>query len=754
MGRTPALLLSLLLFAPTAWAGSLLLPGTETIPRTRDLSSLRDDFRWLEDGKAPKVEAWAARRDALARIELGARPGRAKLRARLEELMAGGSVSDPVWRGGRLFYLKRTGRQNQPVLYVLDSMDTPATPIIDPNTMSGGKSAAIDWFYPSPDGLMVAYGVSQRGSEESVLRVLEVNSAQDLPDRIDRTRYASLAWLPDRTGFYYTRYPAPGTVPKDELLFHRHVFFHRIGDGPSRDALVFGMEIDKADWPQVELSHDGRYLLITVYKGRSRTDLYLKDLKGKKGFVALVKGRQALYEARMEGKLLYIRTNEDAPRYRLMSVKLKKPERRRWREIVEQGAFIIADFVVTRENLVLSVLERASSRLRLHDLKGKPLREIPIPPNGTVRSFDGNSRSGELFIQHESFFRPPTLYRYQVSRSSLSVVDASGLAVDFSDYRVRQATYRSADGTLVTMSLIHNKWIKRDGNIPTLLTGFGGFSKSMTPRYSPHLIPWLERGGLYALPNLRGGGEYGEVWHQAGMLGYKQNVFDDFLAAARWLVKGEYTRPERLAIAGGGNGGLLVGAAMTQAPSLFQAAICAVPLLDMARYHLFRLGRLWVPEYGSVEDPEQARWLLAYSPYHRVRRGGRYPAVMFLTGELDNWVDPMHARKMAARLLRDSGSGHPVLLRRQVDAGNGEGRSLDLKIDEWVDRYSFLFWQLGMEISEPEGEEKPPKADKKVISKKKEEAPTKEEESKSKKKLEGGLFDMLGDSPSPTGKKD
>lgn len=655
-----------------------------------------DDFRWLENGDNPEVQKWALAQSSAARRVLDALPGRGALRARLESLLKVGTIRQAVSAGPKLFYLKREGLKNQPALYVRDTPRSEPRILLDPNALSEDGTAALDWWYPSPDGLMLAYGLSEKGSEDSVLHVREVDSAVDLPDIIERTRHASVSWLPDRTGFYYTKYPRPGAVPPGEEQYHRSVYFHRMGEDPGRDTLVFGLNRAKEDWPDVSVSRDGRYLLVSVSQGWSKTELYVRDLRLEDSvFVPITAGEEAVYDGQIHGDTLYVRTNEWAPRYKLMAVDLKKPLEK-WRELIPEGPFILTGFDLAGSVLAVSVLERAASRMRLHAPDGKVLKEIPLPPLGTVNSFDGQPKSKSLAILYESFFVPPTLYHYDIARSSLTVLEKVPAPADLSDYESRQVTYESKDKTPVTMFLVHKKRTYRNGKNPVLLTGYGGFNIEMTPSFSPALLAWLEKGGLYALPNLRGGGEYGEAWHKAGMRGNKQNVFDDFIAAGRWLVAREYTRPELLAVSGGSNGGLLVGAAMTQAPELFKAAVCSVPLLDMLRYDKFLLGKLWVPEYGSPDDPEAFKWLKAYSPYHRVKKGVRYPAVLFLSGDSDSRVDPMHARKMTAVLQRDAAAGTPVLLRLDLKAGHGAGKPLGKTIDELTDRYGFLFWQLGM----------------------------------------------------------
>lgn len=644
------------------------------------LALAMDPHAWLENGKDPKVQEWARKEDQEARAVLSALPGRERLKKRLETLQSVGTLGAPKARPGRLFYEKRDGLKNQASLRLrYEGQETRV--VIDPNVMSSSGTVALDWWEPSPDGLYVAYGVSEGGSEESVLRVREADSGLDLPDRIDRAAHSSVAWLPDRTGFYYTR------TPKGEP-FPRRVYFHRLGTDVLGDPLVYDPP-KKELWPDVAVSEDGRRLLLTLFDGWSRSELFIKELKGAgSGFVSLTAGRDALFTAELDGDDLWVLTNEGAPRFKLMKADLRKPAKA-WKTVMPQGAFTLEGFELAGDYLAVSLLERASSRLQLLSRSGRALRELPLPALGSVSGLAGCRKCADLHAVHESFFRPPALHRYALARSSLTVADAVPVPADLSDYRVSQATYESRDGTPVTMFLAHREGLKKSGDNPTLLTGYGGFSVSMTPKFSASLLVWLERGGLFALPNLRGGGEYGEDWHRAGMLGNKQNTFDDFIAASRWLIDQGWTSPKSLAIRGGSNGGLLVGAALTQAPDLYAAAVCSVPLLDMLKYDQFLLGKLWVPEYGS--DPAV---LAAYSPYHNVKKGVKYPPVLLISGETDSRVDPMHARKMAARLQE---AGATALLRYESSAGHGAGKPLSKKLAEDVDAYSFLFDRVGLE---------------------------------------------------------
>jgi prolyl oligopeptidase len=660
--------------------------------------SIPDPYRWLEQGDDPRTQAWTASQNALTESLLAAVPARARLRARLDELLSIGALSTPEPVAGRYFYQRRDGRQNQPVLYVREGRDGEDRVLIDPNRLDAQGTTALDWFYPSEDGRLLAYGLSENGSEQSLLHVLEVDSGAPLPDRIPRTRSADLAWLPDGSGFYYTRYPAGGDVPAGEEHYHRSVFFHRLGTDSAGDPLIF-RPAEKEHWPGVGLSPDGRWLVIGVARTFDQTDLYLQDLVAGTPPVPVAKDVPATFDGEVVRGRLYLRTNLDAPTYRLYVVEPERPAREGWREIVPPRADAVLDgFRITGSTLALSYLERAASRLRLADLEGNGVCEVALPTIGSLFGLSGEWDGDELYYGFTSYTVPPTVYRLALPAGTTELWRRVDADLDPSRYEVRQVGYPSRDGTEVTMFVVHRSGLPRDGANPVYLSGYGGFNVSMTPAFSRSLLLWLERGGVVAIPNIRGGGEYGEAWHQGGMLGHKQNSFDDFIAAAEWLIRERYTKPERLAAAGGSNGGLLMGAVLTQRPELFGAVVIQVPLLDMLRYHRFLIARLWIPEYGSAEDPEQFRWLRAYSPYHHVRDGVRYPAVLLATAESDTRVDPMHARKMAARLQAATSSDRPVLLRLEARAGHGAGKPLNKVLDELTDTWTFVFWQLGVEV--------------------------------------------------------
>jgi prolyl oligopeptidase len=667
-----------------------------------------DPYRWLEKSDSDEVRSWTEKQNAHMRKLLDAVPDRARISDRLWQLYEIGAVGAPVIKGQgkarRYFYTRRTGKQNQPVLHLREARAEPHVKdrvLVDVNQLSVDGTRALDWWFPSEDGRYVAYGVSSNGDEESVLRVREVATGDDLPDSITRTRGCSVAWLPDSKGFYYTRYPLAGSVPPGEEKYHRSVHFHQLGTDPALDPKIFGDGRDLKDRPSIQLSPDGRWLAIEVAQGWARTELFLLDTRKGGKPAPVVTGRDHLYRvADVMNDRVYVLSNEEAPRYRLFAVDPRRPARDQWKEVLPQVADTLESVQVVGGRLVAHYLKDASSRIRIHDNRGKLLREVGLPGLGTASDLSGQQKGRELYFSFVSYLTPTIVFRHDLSKKetegATSVWQRLSAPIDPAAFEVNQVRYRSKDGTEVPMFLVHRRGLKRDGRNPTLLYGYGGFNISLTPAFAAQVAPFIERGGVYAVANLRGGAEYGEAWHQAGMLGRKQTVFDDFIAAAEYLIAEKFTSPDKLAVSGRSNGGLLTSAVLTQRPDLFRAVISGVPLTDMLRYQKFRIAQLWIPEYGSADDPEAFKWLYAYSPYHRVKEGVDYPAVLLFTAESDSRVDAMHARKMAARLQAATAGKRPILLRLENKAGHGAGKPLRKLIDQYTDELAFLFGQLDL----------------------------------------------------------
>jgi prolyl oligopeptidase len=675
-----------------------------------------DNYRWLEDGGSPETQKWVDEEMSYTHAMLDRLPGRDAIHKRLTELLSIGSLTPPVIAGRHYFYTKREGMQNQPILYVREGLTGTDRVLVDANALAADGTIALDWFQPSENGRYVAYGTSPSGSEMSTLHIIETKTGALLPDTIERTRAASIAWMPDNSGFYYTRYPKKGDVPAGQEMYNRHVFFHQLGDDPANDdKLIFGEGRDPEDWPSVNLSDDGRWLLINVSQGWSKSELFLMDVKAGTPPTRVTNGKTFLYGGEVYNGKLYITTNEDAPRYRVFVADAGNYERDAWKELIPQTDAVLQGTAVYGGKLFAQYEQNATSQLMLFDLDGKKLNSIELPAIGTVFGTGGHWDRDEMFFGFQSFTVPPSIYRVDLkvvhaitdkriegdiiaSPTLWTKVDAP--SIDPTAYDVAQEWFKSKDGTRVPMFVVHKKGVAKNGKNPTLLTAYGGFNISLTPTFSRTAYLWMEHGGIYAVANLRGGAEFGEDWHRAGMLDKKQNVFDDMIAAAEHLISEKHTDKNHLAIQGGSNGGLLMGAMITQRPDLFRAVVCQVPLLDMIHYQDFQIAKLWIPEYGTSENAEQFKWLYAYSPYHHVKPGAEYPAILFMTADTDTRVDPMHAKKMAALMQAEAKNGssktRPILLRIESKAGHGAGKPVTKQIEEFTDVYSFLFWQLGV----------------------------------------------------------
>jgi prolyl oligopeptidase len=673
-----------------------------------------DSYRWLEKSDLPATENWVSEENAYTRAQLDPLPMRSAIQKRLTELLSIGMVTPPIIAGRHYFYTKRDGMQNQPVLYVRDELNGSDRVLVDANQLAADGTIALDWFQPSYNGKYVAYGTSPSGSEMSTLHVIETNTGTELPDTIERTRAASIAWLHDNSGFYYTRYPKKGDVPAGQEMYNRHVFFHLLGSPVDSDDPIFGEGRDPEDWPSISLSNEGRWLVINVSEGWTKSELYLMDLKSEKAPIRLTTGKNFLYNADVYDGKVYITTNEDAPRYHLFVTNAGDFDREAWKEIIPQTDAVLQGAAVFGGKLFAQYEQNATSQLSLFDLDGKSIGELPLPGIGTVFAATGKWDRDEAFYGFQSFTVPPSIYRLDLKAIKAKLngkIDAMAFGfalwtkvdapyIDPSVYDVSQEWFHSKDGTRVPMFIVHKKGLQKNGKNPTLLTAYGGFNVSLTPSFSRTAYLWMEHGGIYAVANLRGGAEFGEDWHRAGMLDKKQNVFDDMIAAAEHLISQKYTDKRHLAIQGGSNGGLLMGAMITQRPDLFRAVVCQVPLLDMLHYQDFQIAKLWIAEYGTSENPEQFKWLYAYSPYHHVKAGVEYPAILFMTADTDTRVDPMHAKKMTALMQAEASNGmsktRPILLRIESKAGHGAGKPVTKQIEEGTDVYSFLFWQLGV----------------------------------------------------------
>jgi prolyl oligopeptidase len=661
-----------------------------------------DPYRWLEDPASDETVRWSEAQDQLARTHLDGRPGRDALEARLQELLAAGLASVPALRGERAFFMRRGAGQEHAVLVVREG-DTERV-LIDPSALSEDDTTTLDGWVPSVEGGRLAYWLSEGGDEEASLLVMDVATGEMVEGPIDRTRYCPLAWLPGGEEYYYGRRLPADAVPEGEDRFHRRIWRHRVGTDPAGDELVFGEGRDKTEYHSLDVSRDGRWLVIGASAGTApRNDLYIADLAGDRVLRPIQEGVDAETGGGVEDDgRLWMRTNLDASRFRIVVADPARPEPDAWRDVVPESDAVLEGFTLTDGAVVVASTRHAVGRVTVCDrATGTPRAEVELPGLGSVLGVSSRPEGGDdAWIGWTDFTTPPRVYRYTVPTGALELwMDAPG-EVNTKGVVATQDVYRSKDGTEVRMFILHREGLERDGRRPTILYGYGGFDISLTPEYSAAINAWVEQGGVYAIANLRGGSEEGEAWHRAGMREHKQNVFDDFAAAAERLIETGWTTPERLGISGGSNGGLLVGVALTQRPELFAAVVCSAPLLDMVRYERFGLGQTWNDEYGRADDPTEFRWLYGYSPYHHVTPDTRYPAVLFTVFESDTRVDPLHARKLCAALQWATSSGRPVLLRRERRVGHG-ARSVRRSVDLAVDTLSFMADQLGLELGEP-----------------------------------------------------
>lgn len=647
--------------------------------------AVHDPYRWLEDQNSPETRAWIDRQNAYTESVLHGLPARERIHKRIEELLRTNRISIPSNRGGRYFFMRRQASQNQFAIYMRNGLDGRDVMLVDPN--QGDQTASVNILDISKDGKWLVYGTRQGGEDEVAITLLDVDTQKPLAESFPRARYAAVSLTPDKSAMYYSLRKEAGS----------RIYLHRIGTEVSKDEEIFGKDTGPSQFVIATVSEDGRYLALYISHGwGKKTEVYTQNLETKGPITKIVNDIDAEFSGEIADDRMFLSTNWKAPNSRILAVDLKHPERQNWREIVPESSSVLEGFSTAGGKLTVKYLENVNSKIRIFETSGAHVRDIVFPTLGTVTEMRGQWDKDEAFFGFNSFAQPLTIYRYQMSTGERSVWARLDVPIDASQFTVQQVWYESKDKARIPMFLVHKKGIPMDGNRPTLLYGYGGFLVNLTPSFRTDAAFWAENGGVFAVANLRGGGEFGEKWHLAGMGEKKQNVFDDFIGAAEWLTKNGYTRPSRLSIMGGSNGGLLVGAAMTQRPDLFRAVVCDYPLLDMVRYHRFLVAKLWVPEYGSADDPKQFAYLYRYSPYHNVKDGVKYPAVLFVTGDSDTRVAPLHARKMAARMQAATGSDRPILLRYDTKAGHSGGQPVNKQIDEQTDIMSFLLWQLGV----------------------------------------------------------
>jgi prolyl oligopeptidase len=690
-GFIPALC-ALVLSAPsTGLAAGTARPETPRIEVTDTVHGVEivDPYRWLEDQQSPETRAWIDAQNEYTQAVLAPLAIRPEIRDDLEKLMRTDKISRPIHRNGRYFFTRRAAEQDLDVICMREGSDGEDLVIVDPHLLSPDHKISAGIMGVSQDGKLLAYGLRESGEDERVLKILDVDTGENLPDEFAKSRYYDIMFDPEGAGFYYGDYDSLG----------ERVYYHILGSDPAGDRLTFGGDLDPEMGLSVALSEDGRFILYSVYHGSAarKSEIYFQDLAAGGDVQTVVNTIDARFDGKIGGTTLFMSTTWKAPKGRIIAVDLENPSRQNWKEIVPEGKGTITDFMPAGGRLMVRYLYNVTPSIKIFEAGGEYLTAVKHPEIGWLGSMAGRWSDSEAFFSYSTYHTPKKIYSLNMESLETGIWAEVKNPLDAGEYEVKQVWFSSKDGTRVPMYVTHKKDLAPDGNTPTLLTGYGGFNSSQVPYYSSRAALWLNSGGVYAVANLRGGGEFGDKWHRDGILDKKQNTFDDFITAAEALIDEGYTNPEKLAIMGGSNGGLLVGAALTQRPDLFKAVVCTYPLLDMVRFHKFLVAKWWVPEYGSADDPSQFEYIHAYSPYHNVEKGADYPAVLFITGDADTRVAPLHARKMAALLQWATGSDEPVLLHYNTEAGHSGGRPLSDVIEDATDRMVFLYWQLGLE---------------------------------------------------------
>jgi prolyl oligopeptidase len=658
-----------------------------------------DPYRWLEDLDSEETRNWVEAQNKLSFGFLESIPARAELKDRLTKLWNYEKYGIPFKEGERYFYTRNSGLQNQAVLYTVTSLDAQPQLVLDPNTLSADGTVAVSGMQVSPDGKLLAYSLSASGSDWQEWKVRDVATGKDLSDHLKWVKFSGASWTRDSQGFFYSRYDEPKGDTLKATNYFQKVYYHQIGTPQSDDLLIYERP-DQKDWLfGGGVTDDGNYLVITAFQGTDvKTRVFYKDLKSSNAPVVklLDDFDAAYYFVGNEGGRFWFQTDLQAPRGKIIEIDTARPARTNWKVVVPESKEALQSVGFVNHKFILNYLKDAYTQVKIHETNGKFVREVTFPGIGSAGGFGGRVTDKETFYSFTGFTTPTTIYRYDMVSGKSTVFREPRADFDPSLFETRQVFYTSKDGARVPMFITHKKGLKLDGNNPTYLYGYGGFNVSLSPAFSVGNLVWMELGGVYAQPNLRGGGEYGEEWHQAGMKLKKQNVFDDFIAAAEWLIRNKYTSTPRLAVGGGSNGGLLVGAAITQRPDLFGAALPAVGVMDMLRFQKFTIGWAWVSDYGSSDNADEFKALYAYSPLHNIKAGTAYPATMVITADHDDRVWPGHSFKFAAALQAAQGGSAPILIRIETKAGHGAGKPTSKIIEEIADRWAFLIKTLEM----------------------------------------------------------
>jgi len=687
-----------------AQESNLVYPKTKTVEQVDDFhgTKVEDPYRWLEDDvrTSKDVADWVEAENKVTFDYLKSIPQRESIQKRMTELWNYEKIGAPVKRGGRYIFSRNDGLQNQNVMYKQETLESEATVLLDPNTWSKDGTVALSGSAFSDNGRYVAYGIQEAGSDWNTWKIMAIETGKVLDDELNWVKFSGAYWTPDSRGFFYARYPQPEKgAAFQSLNSNMKVYYHRVGTSQAADVLVYERP-NQPDWGfQLSVSEDGHYLIITVWVGTDdRYRIVVKDLTEPYGLpYELIDNFENEFSfIDNDDHVLYFKTNVDAPNRRVIAIDLKKPARENWKEIIPQTENALDGVGIVGNMFVCDYLKDAKTQVRLHTMDGVFVREVEFPGIGTASGFDGKRKDTDTFYSFSGFASPPTTYRYNMITGESKLFRKADVKFNPDDYETSQIFYTSKDGTKVPMFLCHKKGLKLDGSNPTLLYGYGGFNISITPSFSVTRITWMEMGGVLAVANLRGGGEYGEKWHKAGTKANKQNVFDDFIAAAEWLIENKYTSSKKLAIQGRSNGGLLVGACMTQRPDLYGACLPGVGVMDMLRFHKFTAGRFWTDDYGSADVAVEFPALVKYSPYHNLKGGTQYPATLITTADTDDRVVPGHSFKFAAQLQASQSGTAPTLIRIETSAGHGAGKPTAKIIEESSDELAFLVKSLGM----------------------------------------------------------
>jgi prolyl oligopeptidase len=664
-------------------------------------TAVQDPYRWMEETTSAETQSWIAAQNELANRYFSQIPERQQIKDRLTELFNYERFSAPTKIGNYYIYSKNDGLQNQSVLYIAKSIDDPGRVFFDPNKLSTDGTVSLSGSSFTDDGKLWAYGIAKSGSDRTEWKVMNVETGEHLPDTLRPNRQGGVSWLKDNSGFFYSRFPdaEQGVELKGANKFQK-LYFHKLGTPQSEDQVVYERPEDGELFVGGGVSEDGNWLVISVAKGTERMNMvYAKNLTMEKApILPIITDRKNSFSfVGNDGSVFYFRTDNGAERGRLVSIDVLSKDRE-VKEIIPQEAETLNSVQFINDQFVLGYMKDAYSRIRIFDKNGKHVRDVQLPGIGSAGGFGGKQKDTETFYSYSSFNAPPTIYRYDMKTGKSTLFRQANVKFSPSDFEVKQVFYNSKDGTRVPMFLAHKKGLKLDGTNPTILYGYGGFNIAQTPGFSPSRVAWMEMGGVYALANIRGGSEYGKTWWENGAKLKKQNVFDDFIAAGEWLIANKYTSNTKLAIQGGSNGGLLVGAVLNQRPDLFGAALPAVGVMDMVRFTKFTVGAAWKSDYGSPDDPAEFRALYAYSPLHNIKQGTKYPATLVTTADTDDRVFPAHSFKYAAALQAGQGGDEPILIRIETKAGHGAGKPVSKQIEETADIYAFLVRELGMKL--------------------------------------------------------